>query len=302
MDTPPISASWIAVDWGTSQLRAWAMDANAQVLASCISDRGMGHLTPGAFEGALLDTVGAWLNGPTTVLACGMLGSRQGWVEAPYHTVPCAPLPGGFARPIVKDPRLDVHVIPGLKQTKPADVMRGEETQIAGFLTLNPKFDGIICLPGTHTKWAHVSADEVVSFQTFMTGELFSVLADATVLRHTVASGGWDDVAFQDALSETLSRPERLAALLFSLRAESLIDNLTGQTARARLSGLLVGAELAAARPYWLGQEIAVLGAPEISRAYQSALMSQGITPIIAEGTQMTLAGLTAAHSQLVEA
>lgn len=296
-----IIANWIAVDWGTSRLRAWAVDKAGTVLASGGSDRGMGSLAPADFEAALLEVVSPWLDGPTTVMACGMLGSRQGWVEAPYHAVPCKPLPGGFAAPKVKDRRLDVHVIPGLKQNSPADVMRGEETQIAGFLSRNPKFDGIICLPGTHTKWVHISADEVVSFQTFMTGELFSVISQSTVLRHTVSTDGWDEQAFVETVSDTLSRPERLAARLFSLRAEGLIADLGAAAARARLSGLLIGAELAAARAYWLGQQIAIVGAPDISSAYQAALMSQGITPIVAEGTAMTLAGLSAARSQLAE-
>lgn len=296
-----IKPDWIAVDWGTSKLRSWAIGQNGQVLDERQSNQGMGGLTPEAFEGALLELVSRWLSGPTTVLACGMVGSRQGWVEAPYHTVPCPPLPGGFARPKVGDPRLNVYVIPGLKQTAPADVMRGEETQIAGFLALNPKFDGVLCLPGTHTKWAHVSAGEIVSFQTFMTGEMFSLLANASVLCHSVAAHGWDEDAFLTAVDDTLSRPERLAAGLFSLRAEALISALSAERARSRLSGLLLGAELAAARPYWLGQAMAIIGAPELSQAYQKALESQGLTPIMAPGTAMTIAGLAAARSQLIE-
>lgn len=296
-----ITPEWIAVDWGTSKLRAWAIGRDGKPMEERRSDRGMGGLAPSAFESALLELISCWLSGPTTVLACGMVGSRQGWVEAPYHSVPCAPLPGGFAQAETGDPRLNVYVIPGLKQIKPADVMRGEETQIAGFLALNPKFDGVLCLPGTHTKWAHVSAGEIVSFQTFMTGEIFSLLAGASVLSHSVAESGWDEAAFLAAVQDSLSRPERLAAGLFSLRAEALIDALPGQAARSRLSGLLVGAELSAARPYWLGQAVAIIGAPELSQAYQKALESQGLSPIMASGTQMTIAGLTAAHSQLVE-
>jgi phosphonate metabolism protein PhnN/1,5-bisphosphokinase (PRPP-forming) len=96
--------------------------------------------------------------------------------------------------------RLSVHVAPGLRQGKPADVMRGEETQIAGFLALNPNWDGVICLPGTHSKWVHISAGEVVSFQTFLTGEMFALLSQASVLRHGMQGDGWDDAAF-DAMA-----------------------------------------------------------------------------------------------------
>ena len=140
--------------------------------------------------------------------------------------------------------------------------MRGEETQIAGYLAQNPDFDGVICLPGTHSKWVHVSAGEVVSFRTFMMGEMFSLLAKTSVLRHSIAETGWDEETFLTTLDQPLSRPEQLAAKLFSLRAESLLHSQTGDTARAKLSALLIGAELAAAKPYWLGQPIALIGAP----------------------------------------
>ena len=119
------------------------------------------------------------------------------------------------------DPRLDVRVIPGLKQTSPADVMRGEETQIAGYLAGNPGFDGVLCLPGTHSKWVQVSAGEVVSFRTFMTGEMFALLARTSVLRLTVGEG-WHDAAFADAVADSMARPEALSQRLFSIRAEGL--------------------------------------------------------------------------------
>ncbi|MEM1360611.1 MAG: 2-dehydro-3-deoxygalactonokinase [Pseudomonadota bacterium] len=289
---------WIAVDWGTSRLRVWAMaDQNDVPLKEARSDRGMGQLTRDDFEPALLDLVGDWLSDQrqTPVIACGMVGSRQGWSEAPYAAVPSEPLAAAMARATTKDQRLRVWIIPGLKQTSPADVMRGEETQIAGFQAMTPDFDGVICLPGTHSKWAHVSAGEVVSFRTFMTGELFACLADATVLRHSVATSGWDETGFSEGLDITLSRPERLASELFSLRASDLLEGTGGAVARARLSGLLIGAELAAAKPYWLGQSVAVIGSEASSAPYLTALRAQGVAPIRVDGSEMSLRGLRAA-------
>ncbi|WP_439508327.1 2-dehydro-3-deoxygalactonokinase, partial [Yoonia sp.] len=248
---------------------------------------------------ALLALVGPWLQGSTPVIACGMVGSRQGWVEAPYAATPCPPQGGSFARAQSDDPRLAVHVIPGIKQLHPADVMRGEETQIAGYLAQNKGWDGVICLPGTHTKWAHISAGEIVSFQTFMTGELFATLATQTVLRHSIAADGWDDAAFQTGLADAYGRPEKLAARLFALRAEGLLHDLPGAAARARLSGLLIGAELAAAKPYWLGQQIAVIGAGALARLYVTALAQHGAPATQVNAEAATLAGLTAAYRQL---
>ena len=289
---------WIAVDWGTTHLRAWAMDAGDRVLASADSAEGMGTLDRAGFEPALLRLVGDWLDAPVPVVACGMVGSRQGWVEAPYAAVPCAPLPSGFARPAVTDARLQVHVIPGLKQADPADVMRGEETQIAGHLALNPDWDGVLCLPGTHTKWAHVSAGEVVSFQTVMTGDLFAAISGHTVLRHSVGDG-WDADAFDRGLDEGRDRPERLAARLFSIRAEGLLGGAAPGAARARLSGLLIGAELAATRAYWLGRDVAILGAGGLTDLYLRALAAQAVTATRADAEAATLAGLAAARAKL---
>ncbi len=294
-----VTPAWIAVDWGTSNMRAWAMSASGTVLAEAASAKGMGSLARDAFEAALLQTIDPWLDGPVDVMACGMVGSRQGWVEAAYASTPCAALPEGLTRAPTQDPRLRVHVISGIKQMSPADVMRGEETQIAGFLALNKNWDGVICLPGTHTKWVHVSADEVVSFQTFMTGELFDVISSQTVLRHSVAAEGWDEAAFDEGVSIAMARPERLASRLFSLRAEGLLNGLDGAAARAHLSGLLIGAELAGAKPYWLGQQIAVIGDGTLSGHYVRALAAQSAPATQVNATAATLAGLSAAYRRM---
>jgi len=285
--------AWIAVDWGTSHLRAWLMGREGAVIERRQSDAGMGTLTRDGFEPALRALVGDAL--PAPVLACGMVGSRQGWAEAPYASVPCPP-PG--AAQAVQVPGLDVRILPGVKQVKPADVMRGEETQIAGYLATHPGFDGVICLPGTHTKWVHISAGEIVSFRTAMTGEMFALLSTQSVLRHSMGTG-WDAASFHSGVDQAISKPEALAAALFSLRAEGLLDGLNPDAARARLSGLLIGAELAAMRPYWLGQQVALIGAESLSRAYADALSAQSVPCHSAGVEDMTLAGLTAAWTQI---
>lgn len=295
-----IIPDWIAVDWGTSNLRAWAMGPDG-VLAEAASEDGMGKLTRDQFEGALLRLISPWLGaGNTKVIACGMVGARQGWLEASYRAVPCAPVAAGELTAVATtDPRIDVAIVAGLSQSKPADVMRGEETQIAGALALLPDFDGVFCLPGTHSKWAHVSAAEVVSFQTFMTGEMFALLSTQSVLRHGMAGGGWDDAAFDDGLSEAISRPEKIAARLFTLRAEGLLAGLSADAARARLSGLLIGIELAAAKPYWLGQEVVLVGSEALTSSYARALATQGLTARRLDATACTLSGLASARGLL---
>ncbi|MEM9576621.1 MAG: 2-dehydro-3-deoxygalactonokinase [Pseudomonadota bacterium] len=295
-----IKSDWIAVDWGTTNLRAYAMQ-DATVLMQATSGDGMGKLAPEGFEPALLALIKDWDVAGVPIVACGMVGSRQGWVEAPYRSVPCTPMAHDLTRAPTHQSGLSVSIVPGLSQQNPADVMRGEETQIAGFLSLNAGWDGVLCLPGTHTKWAHLSAGEVVSFQTFMTGEMFAMLSEASVLRHSVAAEGWDDSSFDEAVSAAISKPERLAARLFGLRAEGLLQNAKPTATRAALSGFLIGAELAAAKPYWLGQNVAILGTGAQAKAYQRSLGLQGVSAMLVDAERATLAGLTAAHRSLKE-
>ncbi|AHD10489.1 2-dehydro-3-deoxygalactonokinase [Phaeobacter gallaeciensis] len=308
--TPVISApAWIAVDWGTSQLRLWVMDARNKVIDRITSDRGMSRLGAQDYEPTLLGLLDGHLSSgdssdadPIPVICCGMAGSRQGWAEAPYAAAPCPP-PGisDATMPRTQDPRLEVYLLPGIKTADPADVMRGEETQIAGFLA---QMNGlgepqIICLPGTHSKWARLDRGQVTTFTTFMTGEMFTLLQGQSVLRHCVSGDGWDDAAFKQAVAETFAAPSGISAQLFRLRADALLSGQSPETARARLSGLLIGAELAAAQTYWSGKPVAVLGTDALARCYETALSTLGCVPQRVDGETLTLAGLSAAYDQL---
>lgn len=288
-------SGWIAVDWGTTTLRATRMDG-ARAGETRESGDGMNGLSPEAFEPRLLDLAGDWIDGPTEIVVCGMAGARQGWAEAPYRAVPCPPVAAPLTVARSADPRLSVRIVPGLSQRAPhPDVMRGEETQIAGILREVPEFDGVACLPGTHAKWAHVSAGEVVSFRTAMTGEIFGLLSRSSVLRHSLGGNDWQEAAFLEAVSDALARPEALSARLFEIRAADLLEGQDPAIGRSRLSGLLIGAELAATKPWWLGRDVIVTGAPALSQAYAAALRSVGLAPRILSAAEMTLAGLKTA-------
>ena len=186
MSTYEKNLSWIAADWGTSHLRLWLMDDQNKVLHHITSDRGMSTLKPDQYEATLIDLIGDALpdQGDIPVICCGMAGSRQGWAEAPYTKVPCAAPSIEEATPVkTAVSRLRVFILPGIKQLPTADVMRGEETQIAGFLAGTPDFDGVICLPGTHCKRVHISAGEIVSCRPFMNGALLALPCNNSVLR-----------------------------------------------------------------------------------------------------------------------
>lgn len=289
---------WIAVDWGTRHLRAWALRGGS-VLDQRRSEDGRASLPPAAFEPALLRLIEPWLGpGTTPVIASGLRGGGQGLPAVAYRNVPCLPLDPAALVPVpVRDPRITLHIVPGLAQKAPADVMEGKETQIAGALAADPGFDGAICLPGTHSKWVQVSAGEVVSFQTFMTGELFALLSRQSVLRDAMTGDGWNEEAFDRGVADGMARPERLSALLFRLRAEGQLGELPAPAARARLSGLLIGAELSAARPYWLGNRVMVVGDGPLGALYGRALAAQGLPAERRGGDDCRLAGLVRARA-----
>ncbi|MEX5728715.1 2-dehydro-3-deoxygalactonokinase [Rhodovulum iodosum] len=294
------AADWIAADWGTSKLRLWAMAGDGSVLAARSAASGMGGLSPEAFEPALLALADDLLapGRATEVVICGMAGARQGWIEAPYAPLPWRPAAAGATTAPSTDPRLSVRILPGLCQDDPPDVLRGEETQIAGFLAETPDFEGLICLPGTHTKWVRVAAGAVTAFRTAMTGEAFALFAERSVLRHAMDEG-WDESHFRAAVAQAANRPERVATDLFTIRARALLDPAPPGAARARLSGLFLGLELAATRGMWVGQSVTVLGSADLTARYVSALDTQGAAARPVDGTRLTLTGLCAARDGL---
>ena len=291
---------WIAVDWGSSNLRVWALDKRHKILDSFSSSDGMLSLETGDFEPLLLEKISNWVAGDVNipVLCCGMVGAKQGWLEAPYATVPYNLMQDtDSVKVICRGNRLDVRILGGLKQNNPADVMRGEETQIRGFLSVFSDFDGIICLPGTHTKWVHVSAGEVVSFRTFISGELFALMSKYSVLKYSVNSDGWSDQEFKSAVSESISNPQKIFSDFFKLRADDLLNKVAKSVLRSKLSGYIIGAELAGAKPYWLGQNVVILADNNLSKTYKAALEGQGIFAQEVDATKCTLDGLSQAFS-----
>ncbi|MDF2375017.1 MAG: 2-dehydro-3-deoxygalactonokinase [Verrucomicrobiales bacterium] len=294
MSTDPIA--WIAADWGTSNLRCCAMSADHRVVDRAESGRGMQAISTGGgdFEAALLELIQRWLRPGETIpiSACGMVGAKQGWIEVPYVTAPCSPGTPTHRAP-TRSAQISVSIHAGVRQNDPADVMRGEETQIAGLLALQPGFEGLVGLPGTHTKWATLADGKIQSFQTFMTGEAFALLSQHSVLRLTLAPESWDETAFLEGIHRSLASPADLLSHAFRLRAESLLNGLDGTAARSRLSGLLIGQELAAVRP---SGHVSLIGAGALTRPYQTALEALGIKATLVDSEAATIAGLAVAH------
>lgn len=288
--TSDIKPDWIALDCSTSPHTAWAI-AGGAVLDKRQTPAAWAGLDPAALDASLVALAQGWdLTGRPVVVACGIQGAEPNGVPTPK--VPCAPLALG-PQPLTTM-HFDMILTQGLLQTEPSDVMHGPEAAIAGFLALNPKWDGVICLVDAQTVWAQISAQEVVSFQSYMTGELFEILASQSSLRPSLEDQTFEAEAFDGALEEALRKPDKLAARLCTIRADGLLGAAPAASGWSRLMGLLVGAEIAAARPYWLGTQIAVLGEGDLARAYARALEAQGAPATLASTERMTLAGLTA--------
>ena len=287
----------IAADWGTSNLRIWGIDHRGHVINTINNGKGMASLIPSEFEPYLISLIESWLpkegNAKCPIIICGMAGAKTGWKEAAYLKAPCPPInKEKIIQVETDDQRISVSIVPGIMQTSPPDVMRGEETQIAGYLSKNPDFDGIICLPGTHTKWAHISANEIVSFKTFMTGEIFLSLSERSILKTSVQSNDFDSTSFLEAFEDTYSNPALLSSKLFGLRAADLLENTSTKFLKSKLSGYLIGCELAGAKSYWLGQNIIMIGNNDLCILYQKALKKLGINTTIESTQNVTLNGL----------
>ena len=289
--------SLIAADWGTSNLRVWGIDHQGKVVNTITNGKGMSSLMPSEFEPYLIGLIENWLpeekNAKCPIIICGMAGAKTGWKEAAYLKAPCPPInEEKIIQVETEDQRILVSIIPGIMQKSPPDVMRGEETQIAGYLSKNPDFDGIICLPGTHTKWVHISAGEIVSFKTFMTGEIFLSLSEHSILKSSVQSDGLDLTSFLEAFEDTYSNPALLSSKLFGLRAADLLENTSSKLLKSKLSGYLIGSELAGAKSYWLGQNIVMIGNDDLCILYQKALKKLGLNATIENAQNVTLYGL----------
>lgn len=294
------SLNWIAVDWGTSSLRVWAIDASGEVLASASSADGMATLTREQYEPTLLRLVSDWLTGidaPVPVIVCGMAGAKTGWAEAGYRTVPCTPVgQGEFTSVETTDPRISVSIVPGLCQSHPADVMRGEETQLAGLLAETNGADALLCMPGTHSKWVSLQGGKVSVFQTFMTGELFASISKHTILRFAVDTDQFDDQVMLASVKEIVERPESFSSKLFSIRASALLDDLDSAAARARLSGYLIGLELAANASEWRTKKVHLVGDNSLVSSYHKAIEHMGGRAVIHDVASLTRAGLAQVH------
>jgi 2-dehydro-3-deoxygalactonokinase len=313
MDQAQSQTQLIALDWGTSSLRAYRLGAAAQVLEMRSLPWGVMKLpqvvppensavdAKAGFELAFEEACGDWLRAAphVAVIAAGMVGSRQGWLEAPYLTVPIAvDRIGGTLSTVQTRGGQIVHIVPGLIENSALpNVMRGEETQVIGALSMldvgNTPSEVLIGLPGSHSKWVqvrrrhHEAQSCIEHFHTFMTGEVFAALCEHTILGRSMqtsdASSG-HDAAFDRGVrvAQTPAGRAGILSTIFSTRTLGLTGVLDGAEQREYLSGLLIGHEIAALQALLAEQahqpsRVILVGDAALCRRYTRALRAYGL-------------------------
>jgi len=296
--------AYIAVDWGTSSFRLWATDTDGTVINEVRLNQGMASLRPEDYPSVLSETLGSIgaKSGLPTVI-CGMAGAQQAWRDAGYVDIPTRLDDiAGKAKSIPGSAGL-IRLIPGLAQRDPVnpDVMRGEETQLLG--AIGPgRTNGTFCMPGTHSKWVQIADSAVEHFSTSMTGEVYAILRSHSVLSHSTAGANTNTAehpAFAQAVREALAQPEKILSKLFSVRSRALLFTETEpEEMRARLSGLLLGVEIAGAKEHVQGIVNLVSNGP-LAAGYRQALSIAGIACDLLDGEAVTRGGLHHVACQL---
>jgi 2-dehydro-3-deoxygalactonokinase len=274
----------VALDWGTSSLRAYLLADGGRIVDRRAESWGILQLPDRDFGAALERITSDWSreHGALQALASGMIGSAQGWVEAAYVDLPAGV--AALARGLAPVPDTRLRIVPGVAQRGDfPDVMRGEETQLVGALTSAPDLaDAVVVLPGTHSKWVRLAAGLVSGFTTFMTGELFAVLRTHSILGR-LAPAGAVDASDPDGFERGVLAAQRssvgLSSLLFSARASVLVGDLPAGSSLEYLSGLLIGDELRAGLSTE-GRPAALIGDPALCARYRVALELLGISAV----------------------
>lgn len=268
------NAASIVVDWGTTSLRAALVGNGGEELASLETPQGVSSLGKGDHEAALMTALAPWFfdHGALPVVALGMITSRNGWVEIPY--VPCPAGPAELARGTVRmvlPNGAQLVLLPGLtdptRQPFP-DVMRGEETQVVGY---GLDSDATVIIPGTHSKWANIKAGRIDGFQTFVTGEIFTLLLNHSFIARGATLPPVNDLeAYRWGLEEAKNASAMLS-LLFSARTGGLAGKLSSEQLRSYVHGMVIGQEFRQAREsgwYFPGDEATIVGNDGLNDLY----------------------------------
>jgi len=279
---------FIAVDWGTTNRRAYRLDGSGKCVQEFEDHKGVLAVPQGGFP----DAVGEIRQrlGDHPLLLAGMIGSNRGWKEAAYVSCPAGIEELTKALVWVGDREA---IVPGVSYTGNgrADVMRGEEVQLLGAIAAK-KVDpmGMICHPGTHNKWVTLRHGKIDEFRTVMTGEIYNLLKEHSILSDLLQGEVDANDVFKRAAQEALGT-DALSAELFSVRARVLLGQAKKEDAAAYTSGLMIGADVRIGLSLPTSAQVTVIGRPELTRLYAAAVAEAGREAVEVDGEQCFLAG-----------
>ena len=280
---------FIAVDWGTTNRRAYLIDSAGKRTDEFEDGKGVLSVPPGGFPDAVAEI--RQRLGDKPLLLAGMVGSNRGWKEAPY--VPCPASLDDLAAKLVWVGDREA-LVPGVSYVgdERADVMRGEEVQLLGAVAAGTVgADGLVCHPGTHNKWTMLRHGRIHDFRTVMTGELFSLLKEHSILADLLKGEVAPNDAFREATRHAIYN-ESLPADLFTVRARVLLGKARKEDAASWTSGLLIGTDVRIGLTTPTAAEIVIMGRPELTRLYAAAIEQAGRPAIEIDGEECFLAGI----------
>ncbi|HUQ70020.1 MAG TPA: 2-dehydro-3-deoxygalactonokinase [Planctomycetaceae bacterium] len=280
---------FIAVDWGTTNRRAYRLDALGHCVEDFEDDKGVLSVSPDGFPAAIAEI--RHRLGDYPLLMAGMIGSNRGWREAPYVAAPAGL--ENLAAALVWVGEREA-IVPGVSylENDRADVMRGEEVQLLGAVASGLiGSDGLACHPGTHNKWVTLRNGKIESFRTVMTGELFNLLKEHSILSDLLQAEVELNDVFRAAARYAIDH-ESLPADLFSVRARVLLGVAKKEDAASYASGLLIGSDVRVGLSYPTGADIAVVGRPELTRLYAAAVRESLRRAEEFDGERCFLAGI----------
>lgn len=283
-------SSLIGIDWGTTSFRAWTIDSKGNINQQIEQQAGILSITDRNFEDVFETSIGSWLkeNPKLPIVVSGMITSRNGWYETPYLSLPVQSSDLAAALvPFRTKHNREIFFVTGIVQNIDngiPDVMRGEETELIGAIAKSKSSDGLYILPGTHSKWVLVKQGAITRFETYMTGELFALLCQHSIIGRLIEAGPWSKKIFSQGINEAGREQRSILSIIFSARTLALFGRITGNEISDYLSGLLIGSEVTAGlNKQGKPSTVTLIGRGDLLNRYTIAFQENGVEVISAK-------------------
>ena len=282
---------WIAIDWGTTNFRAWIIKNN-KILKEINRPHGIKNIPNKNFEDILNKNIKIPKknNRKIKIISCGMIGSKQGWLDTGYEKN-LNLTKNNLVKVKTKNKNIDFYIVKGLSQKQPYDVIRGEETQVLGYLESDKKFSGFICLPGTHSKWIKITKGKLINFKTYMTGELFEIISRNSILKYSINDKKINLKIFKNSVILSQKKYFNLFDYLFEFRSRSLLTKKKYYP-KSELLAYLIGNEIKSNINNLRNFKVIIIGSDYNSKLYSQAMQILKIDNKIINSKNVTINGL----------